>query len=219
MELITSNAVVVSSSIAPAMFTQMLFVRLGLAADGAFGEGCIFSDPICQVQTNRFHFAAIQGNSIQFTPRQDVENQGQFVADSVGGIVAALGQTPFTAIGLNFIWHETKENEADVNEITRRLFFHQGTAPFTFFAEPDARFGAYLSKDFQGTRLKTDIRPVLTQRPERPQPFHAISFHFNFHKDLDAANPVESIRQVLAAWDQYKAHADAIATACLERGD
>jgi hypothetical protein len=217
MELVISNAVVTSPGLNPAVFTQMFFARTGVVHEEEFEPGCIFSDQMCQVNTNRFNLIAIPTGMIQLTPRLDLENAGQLVSEKIGAIVRALGQIQFVAAGLNFIWFEG-ESEQDVNRISRRLFYRQGVIPFTDFNEPDARFGGYMSKDYQGMRLKFDIKPVLAQKPPDPAQLHRLSFAFNFHKDIGADNQLESIEQALTLWDEAKRHAETITTRCVRDG-
>jgi hypothetical protein len=170
------------------------------------------------VITTRFNFHALANGTIQLTTNPELEHEGQLVSEKILAIMRGLGQLQFVAAGLNFIWHEG-EDEESVNRLSRRLFFRQGIIPFTYFSEPDARFGGYMSKDYRGLRLKLDIKPILAQKPTESVPQHKLNFSFNFHKDIDAENPLASVEQALALWDEAKAYAENITTLCVRGGD
>lgn len=202
MELVTHNAVVTAPALSHAMLTQAFFIRNGIVLENEFEAGCVFSDQMCQVNALQFNFIAIPGGIMQLTPKPEIEREGALIADKFGRIVAGLGQLPFPAMGLNFFWQEGAD-EQSVNVLSRRLFFREGVVPFTYFADPNARFGGYMSKEFHGMRLKLDIKPILVPRVNEV-PLHRLHFAFNFHKDLDADNQAESIQQTLALWDVAK---------------
>lgn len=55
-------------------------------------------------------------------------------------------------------------------------------------------FGAYMSKDFNGTRLKLDIKPGVNINN---QPQKSLFFNFNFHKDLSKENSFEELKYLI----------------------
>jgi len=218
MELLNCNAIITSPALTPVVFSQMFFTKIGVVEEDGFGQGYIFSDQVCQVQSPRFHFIAMGGGTMQFTPSPDLPplEQDDLILDIVPKIVRALGQIPFIALGINFILREG-DTEQFVNERTQRLFYRKGIAPFTYFTDPDARFGGYMSKDFHGFRLKMEIKPALLQKPKVP-PMHSVLFSFNFHKDLDTKDSVGAIEQSLGLWRVAREHSDEIARSAFAGG-
>jgi hypothetical protein len=217
MEPVNSNVVITSTALSPSMFSQIFFVKNNVIAENEFLEGSIFSDQFCQVSTKEFHFISFQGANMQFSLRLGSDVGGQFVADKLMSIVRGLGPIRFAAVGINFGWLEGADEPA-VNAIGRRLFFNRGQIPYTHFDGPDARFGAYMSKDFLGTRLKLDMQPVIALLPPA-HPAHKFSFAFNFHKELGADNSADSIGELLSRWDELKQYSLTIVADCLKGGE
>ena len=81
------------------------------------------------------------------------------------------------------------------------MFFRGDVPLFANFAEPDAHFGSYLSKNVFDCRLKLDVKPVAAGavREQRMQ------FSFNFHRDVgDAEDSVATIGAMIGRWAEAK---------------
>ena len=107
------------------------------------------------------------------------------------------------AIGLNFIWKIFEEN-IGVPQFSKRLFYLPSSHLHQVFDVKDARFGTYVSKNFLQSRLKLDIKPVISDGTGEPNEF--ILAAFNFHRDLTVDNSeqltVELLEQ-LKSWNLY----------------
>ena len=74
---------------------------------------------------------------------------------------------------------------------------------FKRFDSEDARFGAYLSTDMLGCRLRLDARPVVMGIGEKKT--EHILFNFNFQQELsDPDSAVDTICSILSRWDDAK---------------
>jgi hypothetical protein len=209
MALINRNIVVTSPAIAQGIFTQLFFMRCGAVAENEFQEGCVFLDQMCQVNAPGFTFIAPPAGIVQFTPNSEAGDDDQeLLIGKFMPIIRAMGETPFAAVGLNFTWHEC-ENEPEVIDISRRLFFRQDIIPFTYFTDADARFGSYMSTDFEVARMKLDIKPIYIGRANEPHT-HRLSFSFNFHRELPAENAADSIEEVVRIWNDAMNHSRSI---------
>lgn len=220
MELMARNVVVAAQWFNPSILTQIWLVKNGVMAESDFASGCVFSDSGSQVQATDFSFLVVP-ELLQFSPgsKLDAQREQSLVSDTIGGIVRALPHTPYRGVGLNFIWHEAAEEPA-VNDMTRKLFFRSHEPLYAAFDSPTSRFGGYLSKDFQGMRLKLDIKPISVKYggDEPKPPEHRIQFSFNFHRDLGRGVPIQEIEESLALWGQASLYAESIVRDVLPNG-
>ena len=129
------------------------------------------------------------------------------MATKVGKMIRALPHTPYSGVGLNFVWHVQPE-DADICALSRRLFYLPDSPVFQALATDDARFGAYLSKNMLGCRLKLDIKPI-TRRSEE-ETTELLQFAFNFHLDVPGEEEnvvVRMIGQQLERWNEAREEA------------
>jgi hypothetical protein len=86
--------------------------------------------------------------------------------------------------------------------LSRRLFLVLGRPLFRKFNATDAGFGAYLSRDLLGFRLKLDVKPVAGPSPAHPGE-QRLQFLYNFHADLpDGGEAAARIEQHLRRWHE-----------------
>lgn len=202
MNPVASIVVIAARQFNPSILTQLWLVRNGILAEDEFAPGCIFTDDISQVQTNKFHLVAIP-QQLQFAPNVSNDAEIQLLSDKLGGIVRALPHTPYTAIGLNFVYHK---QPADVSAASKRAFFQPGSQLFRVFDTPTSHFGGYMSKDWCNMRLKLDIKPIYIEEGGHKE--NRLQFGFNFHRDLQAEHAVTQIQECLQLWPQAKAESD-----------
>ncbi len=194
MEQIAAVAVVAAKNFNPSILSQLWLVREKVVGPEDFRPGCLFSDQVSQVETQSFQLIVLP-QQLQFAPKCAPEEETSLISEKLGKIVRALPHTPYAAMGLNFIWHEDSGNIA---ELTRTLFYNGEKALFMEFDTADAKFGSYLSKDWQGLRLKLDIRPVLLDTGAEKR--ERLQLTFNFHLDLLGENAADKIAQTLGLW-------------------
>ncbi len=199
MELSSSTAVVVARNFNPSILSQLWLVRQGIVAENDFQQGCMFLDQVSQAETPLFRLTALP-QQLHLTPRCPPDDEAAVVLEKLGGIVRALPHTPYMAVGLNFLWHQVTDNIA---ELTRSLFFQGGSELFEAFDVADARFGAYLSKNWRSLRLKLDIKPIQFQAGASAQ--DRLLFAFNFHLDLPNEGAVDKIIAGLKLWQEAQA--------------
>lgn len=205
MDLFLENVVVTANNFNITLVTQLWLVDHGIVLRDEFIGPQVFTPALVQVTTPQFQFLAIQ-NQIQFTLTGEEEQKQQLIDDRLGQFVSLLPHTPFTALGINFIWHFKPSEDTTVAAIGRRLFFRNDTPFAKAFDSPDAKFGAYYSKDALGFRLKLSTAPVDMRRDDRPTE-EVIQFSFNYH--LESKNAAE-IREALKRWHDAKQHSMAL---------
>ncbi|MHC4400542.1 MAG: hypothetical protein ACYTG0_12775 [Planctomycetota bacterium] len=208
IELAGSNLVVTAHHFNPSIFSQLWLARNGVLGEDEFSPGCLFSDQVANVESLGFGLLVVPPQ-MQFVPRVSPDCQGDLVRDKVGTIVRALPHTPYTAIGLNFLWHAVPE-DGDVAALTRVLFFTPDRGICQLFDADDARFGAYFSRDALGCRLKLDVKPISRQREDGRR--ELVQFAFNFHLDVprDENQVIAAIERHLGIWDEARAEATRI---------
>ena len=189
LELVGYNSIVVAHQFNPSVVGQLWLVRNGILDEADFEPGCAFTDVAVHVNAKDFNLLIVL-QQCQFTPHVAAESAGGLVTDKVGTIVRCLPHTPYRAVGLNFTWHLAPE-QWDVPSISRKLFFVDERSPYTDFDVEDARFGAYMSKDALGGRLRLNIQPINTKAEN--QDVERIQFAFNLHRDVARDdNPAKS---------------------------
>lgn len=213
LELVGANTVIVAQQFNPSIISQLWLVRHRLLGDDDFLSGCVFRDVIAQVHSREFQLLVVPPQC-QFTPNVEPEREQEVVLEKVGGIVRALPHTPYRGIGLNFVWHLDPE-DGDVPNTSRALFFREDGPFHQEFTTENARFGAYMSKDLLGARLKLDAKPVIVNQNQDNER-ELIRFAFNFHSDIAPdEDAVNSIEQLLNRWNEAREESSRIVQATL----
>lgn len=198
-------AVLVANQFNLSIFNQIWLAKQGvLDAEGTVNSGSIFSDNVVQVLTPSFLLLVFL-EQLQFAVSVPHEQQQSLVTEKLGQLVQAVPHVPYSALGLNFYWHLIPEGE-EVGQLTRRLFEVPQGGVFARFSDMNARFGAYMSRDFGEFRMKLDIKPVRATRRDTGVEEDQLQFGFNFHADLmpgDSAVP--AILKCLSRWDEVRA--------------
>jgi len=201
LTLVGANAVIVAQQFNPSIISQLWLVRNGLMLEDDFRSGCVFSDMVAHVHARQFKMLVVP-EQCQFSPAVVRDDEQELVVDKVGTIARSLPHTPFRAIGLNFVWHLHPEGH-DAQAISRELFFVNDRPLYQEFAAEDARFGAYMSKDALGGRLKLDVKPLTVQQEGQDE--ERIQFAFNLHRDVGhLEDPVASIEETLHRWSEAR---------------
>ncbi|HEX4404524.1 MAG TPA: hypothetical protein VH560_06840 [Polyangia bacterium] len=200
LSLFQWNAVVTANHFNPSILSQLWLVKTGVVREEEFveGPGTIFSDGVVQVTTTRFALLVLP-DQIQIAPVSAPKESAALVQERLGTVVRTLPHTPYTAVGINFVWH-ADPGEVPLRTITRKLF--SGTSDvYGYFSDGNSHFGAYLSKDVGLSRLKLDIKPISAQMPDG-QIVERLQLGFNFHTDVEGDGPVEAIAKTLGEWDR-----------------
>ncbi len=212
LEFIGSNAIVLApSQLNPAVFTQAWMIdNLQVAANEFLDQGTLQLPMLFTAATTRFNLLVLQ-DRIQMAPSlqrgDNQEDEGALISRVIGRAIRLFQDLPYTALGLNYSW-AVYWNEHPNNETSRRLFFAAGNSLFRIFDTPDACFGAYVSKNTMGFRLRVDAKPI-TEQGEQPTTKRLL-FSFNFHQDLSGDNRVHQIDQLLGLWNEARAEASRI---------
>lgn len=206
-EMINSTVVVVAKRFNVTAARIFWLEKHGIVAEQDLLEGSLFSDAVVQARTSRFQLLILP-DQLQFVPAVAADEEQALILDKLGTIVKTLPHVPYKGMGLNFTWHLVPE-DGDTNRATRELFYVPDRPLFRAFSGADARYGGYLSKDFDGFRLKLDVKPM-TVRLDAGEEQHRVQFAFNFHRDIAEEGGAEDIAQRLTRWNDLRAEAERI---------
>ena len=209
---ITANIVIVAKQFNPSIIDRHWLVKNEILTEADFKEGCVFIPVLSQVRTQQFDLIVLP-EQLQFSPASDLTKPAEVVSHKLGQIIDKLPETPYSAAGINFMW-QLSPPEGDTRIVCRNLFFRHGSRLYDLFDRDDAQFGAYLSKDEMGCRLKLDIKPIIVDKGEGKA--QALNIAFNFHRDLFPDNRLSSIHDLLERWEEAERLAGSIAKAVEE---
>lgn len=216
IQLAGANVIIAARQFNPSVFSQMWLVRNELLAEEDFGPGYLYSEAFVQMATPHFLLLVVP-SQLQFTPGEQTEHQQALIQEKVGRIIERLPHTPYVAVGLNFVWHLSDERRR-IEQLSRELFFKEGSDIYRRFDAADAKFGAYLSRDFGGCRLKLDIKPIALEESDRGDA-QRLQFAFNFHRDLtDGEQSVQRIQEMLGRWDEVREESSQIVASLHDKG-
>lgn len=191
-ELVGASTVILAENFNPSILTQHWLIAKGIVAEEDFAPDCVFVPGLTVAKTRRFSLVAAPDRLQLVLNEPDAEEAADTVGATIYQIVGLLPETPYRALGLNFEWH------CPVDDIGERFFWLADNPLYQEFSAPDARFGAYLSKDVLGLRLKLDVKPT---RPGSSEESEYYLFRFNFHRDIHGdEDRSQIVRQGLDQW-------------------
>jgi hypothetical protein len=208
-----SAVVVVAHQFNPPIVTQHWLLSNAILAVEDFQQGSLFSDYVVQVRSRLFHLLLVP-EQLQFVPVVPAEEQQALIVERLGKIVTTLPHTPYRALGLNFSWHLTLQ-DGDIARATRDLFCNVDRPLYQHFNESNAHYGAYLSKDFAGFRLRLDIKPITREGEEDQE--SRIRFGFNFHLNIGEGGAKEIV-EGLNHWNEVREETERIIDSVEARG-
>ncbi len=202
LDKLQADVVVVASQFNPSIITQHWLIKNNFFTEDEFSPDCVFSSLVADIRTDQFNIL-VMPERLQFTPKvENTDVQSSLITSKLGKIIAQLPHTPFSALGFNFLWLIDTEADSQT-KVSRKLFFKQESNLYKKFDTDDANFGAYMSKDILGCRLKLDIKPVrmLIKDDNRS----LLQCAFNFHLDLPDEEKHSIILDFLPNWTKAKA--------------
>jgi len=200
IESVATNVVILAEQFNPSIVNQLWLVKINVAKESDFKDGCTFAPVLTDVHTKEFDLLIVPDRLV-FKPQMGIEANQKIITSKIGKIVSELPHTPFKAVGLNFTWFLTN---GDVYEFSKALFHKDSVPIYEEFQNKDARFGGYLSKDILGFRLKLSIKPVIKNK-NTDDSIEGLEFSFNFHADLSSdSEKGREVLDILKKWSKAK---------------
>ena len=196
-ELANANIVVVANQFNVSIFNLLWFIKNEvLREEDVIATESIFLPVTVQIGTVSCHLFIVP-ERLQITLKNPEQDRTPVAA--LSKMISKLPETPYVALGMNVIWQLSFDDGNELGEFTRRNFVVPRHRLFSHFSDANARFGTYLSKNFDIFRLKLDIKPVTADGGTTKTEKLLLNFNFN----LDVANcqdKAAAIRESLNKW-------------------
>jgi len=196
-KIIANSIVIINTGIDPQNFNSYWLVKNGLIEEEELANENIFSNHFVHIN-GEYYDIVINGNSLQFQLKNNNFEKIDSLINKVIAFNEKVQNTINVSMGFNFSWLLDLEKGKYI-EISRQLFFNSNNSIHKLFDEQDACFGSYLSKNFEKSRLKLDIKPVLLSNNIEDG---SLNFNFNFHFDFDDDNR-KDIDSFIRSWSLY----------------
>lgn len=146
LQLVNANVVLVAHHFNPTITDQLWLTEHAIVMRDEASGPYVFTDMLVQVQTRNFHLLIVP-DRCQMTPSPENENTQQLILARLGQLIKLLPHTPYRAVGLNFNWHFSGDNN-NIEPLARARFFVPGSPLHELFNVDGSRFGGYMSKGF-----------------------------------------------------------------------
>ena len=198
-ELKGQTVVILANSFNPSIFNQYWLVSKEFIPEGDIQPASVITPGITQIMTPGFHMLVVP-DQLQFNYTGDEKFPFQdSLQKTLKPMMEQLKEVPYRAIGLNYVWF-VFDPKKSMPALSREMFCFGDAPLFRAFQAEDARFGSYLSRNFETFRVKLDIKPVMIQENESKKEF--LQFAFNFHADFDPKHCYRQLEESLNKWDK-----------------
>lgn len=197
MQRVDANLVLVAKHYNVSILSPFWLHEHGIVHESEFGRNQVFTEEVCQIQTDLFQLVAMP-NRLQLTPNIDHVNDGNMISTRITNFVKALPHTPYTALGFNFLFYQLPVD--DVPKLTRKFFIHETNSLYKQFDTEDAHFGAYFSRDYKNLRMKLDVKPITAVRDGVRQ--SGLQYGYNFNRDIQTDDIVDEVQKTVVLWSE-----------------
>lgn len=154
----------------PVSFDKLSFIKSGFLAEEDFLDSSIFLPDLTIIDTPSF---IIEINSDRFSLNFKLVD----IKIDFEKFKSLLSNSKIIAFGFNF------KRAVFLNQLsdTKKFFYFEKNVLNNFFDSDNTAYGYYISKDYEDSRLKLDIKPVQLQKVNENVVLNALDFSFNFH--------------------------------------
>lgn len=207
VKIAVSNVVIVAKNFNPTIVDKHWLIVNGIMDEHEFEEGCFFTPVVSHIISETFSLLILP-ERLQFSIKKELDDEQSLIVYKLGKIVKTLPHSPYSAAGLNFTLH--LDVDSNFPEFNRKFFFINDSQLYHNFDDENARFGAYLSKDFFCSRLRLDVKPVTLSDTITKK--EMLQFSFNFHSDIAIMDDkIKGILDLLDLWSEAKKYSIGIA--------
>tara|TARA_B100000745_G_C20099891_1_gene376173 strand:- start:112 stop:774 length:663 start_codon:yes stop_codon:yes gene_type:complete len=213
MRLENQNIIILTEQFSPSIITSYWLIKNKIFKEDEIGDESIFSKEVCQIATERFNVIVFP-SQINVVIKEIDKGANRESLETVKALINSLPHIVYKAAGINFSYN-IPDKKFEGEELSKILFFNPKDELHGKFNNENAKFGTYLSMDFDKCRLKLDIKPSILNRinkngkPEQ-EVEEVISFAFNFHRDFGEMNAKEELNEHISLWDSYSSYAKEI---------
>lgn len=201
-QLVKSSIVIIAKQFNPSIVSQLWLTENELVKRDDFGSDSMYSEMIVNLNTKNF-ILLVTPEQIQVTPTND-----NTWHESVGfckKLASTLPHTPYTAVGLNFVWILDPE-DLPFSDFNSKCFKNENLAFLNQYNDiSDFRFGTYFSGDVFGCRMKVDIKPVrlhsVLNNEREVKEFMQFAFNFNHDIESKGKNVIKELQDHLDLWE------------------
>jgi hypothetical protein len=201
-ELKVQSIVILAQNFNPSVFNQHWLVSNNFLDEKDILPNSLFTPAFAQIISSKCNLLVLP-EQLQFSST-NLDYTETNLNNCLIPILRKLQETPYKAVGINFNWFINDEGNKTICDLSRELFYRKDSDIYSKFDTNDARFGIYLSKDFDGVRLKLDIKPIKFAEIGSSIVKDYIQLSFNFHMDLGPDNYFENLIAVLKKWDSFR---------------
>ncbi len=199
--LIANGFVVINNGLDLSNLNSYWLVSNDILKEEDLNRNHVFTNNFIQINLNKYTFT-LNNNSIILTINNNYSEQDYNEGvEKLIFLLKKIKNTTNLSCGINFNWVLDGLKDDEYFELSKKLFFVKDNALYEDFADGSPCFGAYMSKDFQGSRLKLDIKPIHSPEDKKLGTLH---FNFNFHRDLIDSSSLEELSNYLIQWKIYK---------------
>lgn len=175
LSLIEKN-IVILGNFKTEKFDKLFFVKNNVFNENDFLDNSIYTKEFSIIDTKNFTINITQQQIVIISKNLDHQSEIQNIASE---IIKKQDDT-INAIGYNLKWFMLFENK--LNEFTKEIFYSPSNKIINkYFNSDDTIYGYYVSKNFQYSRLKLDVKPLIVQKIETNEEITVLNFDFNFH--------------------------------------
>lgn len=198
--------IVILGNFKPSKYDKLFFIKNDLIKEVDFLENSMFMTEISIIETNNFVINVTQQQIVVSAKNPNEETTIQNIASAI----IIDDNNYITAIGYNFKWFMFIDN--DLNNFTKKLFYTPtNTVINKHFNTDDTMYGYYVSKDYEYSRLKLDIKPLLVHQVDTNVKRNVLNFDFNFHIERNSYSN-EELSKLLLDYNKFENEAKLIIT-------
>ncbi|MDI9366219.1 MAG: hypothetical protein QM541_14780 [Flavobacterium sp.] len=195
LNLIEKN-IVILGIFKPNLFDKLFFIKNNLADESHFTDKSVFIPELSIIDTNEFIVNITQNRIVINTKNANINNNIQNIAASI--IINT--DSIINAIGYNLKW--VLFIEQNLNKFSKQLFFSDNNKTINnYFNSEDTEYGYYVSKDYEYSRLKLDIKPSIIQKIDTNEKIRVLTFDFNFH--IENNHTAEELKKIALDYENF----------------
>ena len=213
-----SSVVILAKDVNLSILKPLWLRRNGIFSDEELQGNIVFTPVNVLIPTGNWEFTALPDRLQLRFPSEHVGTHID-VSRTLGRIVKILPHIPYLAVGLNFDYLFGPDSQDSFPRWNQGLFKCPCSTPMPLSEGVDPRFGAYVSFNTLGMRLKADIKPI--KAPNAPGSVSTswppgedlMRAKLNFHSDVASAEaPAVMVLAALNKWEEASGLAKEIVT-------